>query len=44
MSTFEPRDPHFEARVRGSFALQTVMTTIGARLGKVSTGFSTRAS
>ena len=38
MPAFEPRDPGWEARVRASFALQTVMTTIGARLGRVAPG------
>ena len=38
MPAFEPRDPGWEARVRASFALQTVMTTIGAHLGAVAPG------
>ena len=38
MPAFEPRDPGWEARVRASFARQTVMTTIGARLGRVAPG------
>lgn len=35
---FEPPDPHFEARVRGSYARQQVMTLIGARLLRVDPG------
>jgi len=38
MPTFQPQDPHFESRVRASFARQTVMTTIGATLTKVLPG------
>ncbi|HYP29711.1 MAG TPA: PaaI family thioesterase [Blastocatellia bacterium] len=38
MTEFEPRDPDFEARVRESFARQTLMGTIGARLVTVSPG------
>jgi uncharacterized protein (TIGR00369 family) len=38
MPRFEPRDPHFEERVRESFARQTLMETIGARLSLVSPG------
>src|SRR3972149_6938907 len=38
MPAFEPRDPGREARVRASFPRQTVMTTIGARLGRVAPG------
>ena len=33
-----PRDPEFEARVRASFERQGLMTTIGARLTRVSPG------
>jgi uncharacterized protein (TIGR00369 family) len=33
-----PRDPDFEVRVRASFARQGLMTTIGARLTRVSAG------
>lgn len=33
-----PRDPDFEARVRESYAKQTVMATIGARLARVAPG------
>ena len=35
---FQPRDAHYEARVRSSFALQRVMSTIGASLRSVSPG------
>jgi len=38
MTTFEPQDPNFEERVRASFACQTAMRTIGARLTSVSPG------
>src|SRR5215213_8057236 len=38
MARFEPRDPNFEERVRESFARQTLMGTIGARLSLVSPG------
>jgi len=38
MPTFQPQDPHFESRVRASFARQTVMATIGATLTKVLPG------
>jgi acyl-coenzyme A thioesterase PaaI-like protein len=34
----EPKDPQFEARVRRSFARQTLMATIGATLARVSPG------
>lgn len=37
-SRFEPRDPDFERRVRASFARQTFMTTIGARILRVAPG------
>jgi uncharacterized protein (TIGR00369 family) len=33
-----PRDPHYEARVRESFARQTFMATLGATLLRVSPG------
>lgn len=33
-----PRDPEWEAKVRASFARQTFMTTIGARLTEVAPG------
>ncbi len=38
MPTFEPQDPNFQERVRASFARQTLMHTIGARLGSVAPG------
>lgn len=38
MLEFEPQDPTFEARVRGSFARQQFMTTIGARIVRVAPG------
>jgi uncharacterized protein (TIGR00369 family) len=33
-----PQDPHFETRVRDSFARQTVMATLGATLSRVASG------
>jgi uncharacterized protein (TIGR00369 family) len=36
-----PRDPNFEARVRASFARQTFMATLGARLTHVDPGHVT---
>jgi len=38
MSTFSPLNPHFEARVRDSFARQRLMETIGAFITSVSPG------
>jgi uncharacterized protein (TIGR00369 family) len=38
MPAFRPLDPAFEPRVRASFARQTVMATIGARLTRVAPG------
>ena len=38
MARFEPLDPAFEARVRASFARQSAMALIGARLGAVRPG------
>ena len=38
MSGFAAPDPGFEARVRGSFARQALMTTVGARLTDVAPG------
>ncbi len=38
MSPFQPKDPDFEARVRGSFARQGIMDLIGARITKVEPG------
>src|SRR5947208_1479826 len=37
-STFDPQDARFDERVRTSFARQTLMTTIGASLSRVSPG------
>jgi uncharacterized protein (TIGR00369 family) len=36
--TYQATDPDFEARVRGSFARQTIMQTIGANLTRVAPG------
>ena len=38
MPAFRPLDPEFEPRVRASFARQSVMATIGARLARVAPG------
>jgi uncharacterized protein (TIGR00369 family) len=38
MAGFDPADPGFEARVRGSFARQSVMELIGAELTRVQPG------
>ena len=38
MSSFQPRDPDFEARIRDSFARQRMMRTLGAELGAVRPG------
>ena len=38
MSSFPPRDPDFEARVRASFARQPMMRTLGAELAAVRPG------
>lgn len=38
MPTFEAQDPQFEARVRGNFARQSLLRTIGASLGRVAPG------
>jgi uncharacterized protein (TIGR00369 family) len=38
MQGFNPPDPEFESRIRSSFALQQLMTTIGAKLTKVVPG------
>ena len=32
MTSFEPKDPHFEARVKASFARQQTMTTLGIEI------------
>ncbi len=39
MNAFKPRDPAWDAKVRDSFARQTVMQTIGARLSALRPGF-----
>jgi uncharacterized protein (TIGR00369 family) len=36
---FEPRDPDWNGKVRDSFARQTVMQTIGARISALTPGF-----
>ena len=36
--TLKPADPNFEARVRGSFAKQRLMTTIGATIVEAAAG------
>ncbi|HVE78214.1 MAG TPA: PaaI family thioesterase [Gemmatimonadaceae bacterium] len=36
--SFQPQDPAFESRVRASFARQTFMATLGARLAVVEPG------
>ena len=38
MSDHVPQDPHFETRVRDSFARQAAMATIGAELTRVAPG------
>ncbi|MAM62509.1 PaaI family thioesterase [Maritimibacter sp. UBA3975] len=38
MTTFTPKDPAFEARVRASFARQPMMETLGATLTSVAPG------
>ena len=38
METFHPVDADFEARIRGSFARQAFMSTLGARLTRVAPG------
>lgn len=38
MGRFEPSDPHFEARVRASFARQGIMRTLGAELSRIEPG------
>jgi uncharacterized protein (TIGR00369 family) len=38
MPKFNPQDSQFEARVRSSFARQTLMQTIGAEMTKVAAG------
>lgn len=39
MSAFESRDPDWDAKVRLSFARQTIMATIGARVSALTPGF-----
>ncbi|HYH18367.1 MAG TPA: PaaI family thioesterase [Azospirillum sp.] len=41
MTAFKPRDPDFEARVRDSFARQTMMSTIGAQIVDLEPGACT---
>jgi len=38
VSTWEPRDPGFEQRIRDSFVEQTIMATLGAELTRVEPG------
>ena len=38
MQGFNPSDPQFESRVRSSFSLQQLMTTIGAKMTRVVPG------
>jgi uncharacterized protein (TIGR00369 family) len=38
MTQFQPKDPAYETRVRDSFGRQTLMRTIGARLGRIEPG------
>jgi len=38
VTLFEAKDPDFETRVRESFARQTLMQTMGARLARVAAG------
>jgi uncharacterized protein (TIGR00369 family) len=38
MSAFKPRNPHWEARVRESFARQSFMTLIGGEIASLSPG------
>jgi uncharacterized protein (TIGR00369 family) len=38
VSEFQPADPHFEARVRESFARQGIMKLIGAELVRIAPG------
>jgi uncharacterized protein (TIGR00369 family) len=38
VTEFKPRDPDWERKVRDSFARQTVMTTIGARIAALRPG------
>lgn len=38
MTSFEPRDPHFEARVKSSFARQQTMHTLGIEIVDLKAG------
>ena len=38
MTAFEPADPRYAARVRDSFARQSIMTLIGAELARIEPG------
>jgi uncharacterized protein (TIGR00369 family) len=38
MASFEPADPNFEKRVRGSFARQQIMTLLKAKVVRVAAG------
>jgi len=38
MTSFKPKDPDFEARVRDSFSRQALMSLIGARLSRIEPG------
>ncbi|HMK68287.1 MAG TPA: PaaI family thioesterase [Stellaceae bacterium] len=38
MTSFKPKDPNFEARVRDSFSRQPLMSLIGARLSRIEPG------
>jgi uncharacterized protein (TIGR00369 family) len=38
MTSFEPRDPHFEARVKASFARQQTMSTLGIEITDLGPG------
>jgi uncharacterized protein (TIGR00369 family) len=39
MNEFKPRDPDWDKKVRDSFARQTVMTTIAARIAAIRPGY-----
>ena len=38
MTSFEPKDPHFEARVKASFARQQAMNTLGIEIADLRAG------
>jgi uncharacterized protein (TIGR00369 family) len=38
MTSFEPKDPHFEARVKASFARQQAMNTLGIEIADLKAG------